>query len=167
MSRRIFTATCLVAAGLITTIADADVTVYTDRVAWEAAAESVATIGFTGFPQDTIIHDQYHASHGVLFSGGDERVQTGGEWSDFAGVRSSYRGVRVVGDEPRHAVAVEFVDETMQIVLFCQGFHPFYFSGFNSSGFSTRSLHQSLSCWSRCSAGSDPSCTRRRRCSSL
>ena len=53
--------------------AHAGVTEFTDRAEWETAVGQFATIDFTGFPQSTIITDQYQ-DLGVVFSDGNDSI---------------------------------------------------------------------------------------------
>ncbi len=53
--------------------AHAGVTEFTDRAEWETAVGQFTTIDFTGFPQGTIITDQYQ-DLGVVFSDGDDSI---------------------------------------------------------------------------------------------
>jgi Flp pilus assembly protein protease CpaA len=48
--------------------------VFHERAAWEAAVGDFVTIDFTGFPDDTVITDQY-ANQGVVFSDGNDRIR--------------------------------------------------------------------------------------------
>jgi hypothetical protein len=63
----------LLTACLTVSAAHADVFEFTDKDEWIAAVGPFTTIGFTGFPDGTLITDQY-ADLGVIFTGGTENV---------------------------------------------------------------------------------------------
>src|SRR5690554_7419632 len=77
-SQRIVVIMAIVAsAGFLPASAFGDIVKYTNRDAWFNAVggeSEVTTIDFTGFPEATIITDQYQ-SLGVTFTDGTDRVQ--------------------------------------------------------------------------------------------
>lgn len=91
----------------------ADVTIYTNRTQWQATAGSWLFIGFTGFPSNTNITNQY-AAQGVLFTDGNDHIQNSPSWSDGSGLLSTefispYGGrARLQFPELRSDIAVDF-----------------------------------------------------------
>ena len=63
----------LLPASLTVSPAHGDVTEFTDKDEWIAAVGPFTTIDFTGFPDGTLITDQY-ADLGVIFTGGTENI---------------------------------------------------------------------------------------------
>jgi MYXO-CTERM domain-containing protein len=79
----------------------ADVMQFTDKQEWIEAAGPFATVDFTGFPNLTVITDQY-ADLGIYFTGGDDRIflsQTSFP-NDGAGLDGN-DAITAVFDEPR------------------------------------------------------------------
>ncbi len=109
---------CFIVAGtfllaLNAVTARAEVTVYTSKPDWQAAALSSTFIGFTGFATDTIITNQY-ADFGVHFTDGNDFIGNGPGWSDGSGLYSTdfvspYGGrIHLAFDADLNAVAFDF-----------------------------------------------------------
>lgn len=124
------------AAACIHAAAGADVTVYTNKSQWQAAAGSSTFIGFTGYPSDTIITNQY-AAQGLLFTDGNDFIQNSPSWIDGSGLLSTeftspYGGrARLSFSQSRRDIAVEFPG-TVVIELYAGGqltFTSTYYNG--------------------------------------
>ena len=101
MNRPVITLACL--AVLFTQYAQADVVEFHERDEWEAAAGSFSTIDFTGFPDSTIITDQY-LDLGVLFTQGNDNIELSGS---FPNDGSGLDGFDDVHEDIAHLVNVE------------------------------------------------------------
>jgi MprA protease rhombosortase-interaction domain-containing protein len=87
----------------------AEVTAYEDRDEWEAVVGDFTTIDFTGFPDFTIITDQY-ADLGILFTDGSDWIRLYGDYPDGAGLEGGLGDdIEISFDAPMHWIAVDFV----------------------------------------------------------
>lgn len=127
------------AACFLSAPARADIVKYTNRDDWFNAvggASEVTTIDFTGFPEATIITDQYQ-SLGVAFTDGTDRVQ-GEDFiiypQDGWGLRGTF-DTTVEFDRPLFSMSVDYPG-SMQIDLYLNevlvGSSTFFTSGFGN-----------------------------------
>jgi MYXO-CTERM domain-containing protein len=108
-----------IVAGLSTSV-QAEVTSFEDRDEWEAVVGEFTTIDFTGFPEWTIITDQY-ADLGILFTDGSDRIRLHSDYPDGAGLEGgSSDDIELAFDIPQHWIGMEFVG-AVQIHLFTNG----------------------------------------------
>ncbi len=78
-----------------------------DREGWLDAAGRFTTIDFVGFPKNTILTDQY-IEQGLLFTDGNDRIDSGGAYvNDLWGVDGN-GDVNVVFETPQLWIAVDF-----------------------------------------------------------
>jgi len=97
----------------------ATVVEFTDKDEWGASVGSITSISFIGFPEDTVITDQY-GDDGVLFTDGNDTVLLS-DWflQDGAGLYGNgdiYLGFLT----PQAYIAVDF-PFSLRISLFSQG----------------------------------------------
>ena len=94
---------------------------FTDKAEWISAVGRFTTIGFTGFPDGTLITDQY-ADLGVLFVGGNENIflSDNGFPNDGAGLFGGGLLIAVAFDTPQAWIAVDFPGR-IQFELFSAG----------------------------------------------
>ena len=96
-----------IVAVLSATTARADVIEFTDKDEWFAAVGVVTTIDFTGFPDVTVVTDQY-ADLGVHFTDGNDLIlSAAGFLNDGWGVDGN-GDINVSFDAPVYYVAVDF-----------------------------------------------------------
>jgi hypothetical protein len=96
-----------VGVALVSSAGKADVQVFSDYEQWQAAIASYTTIGFTGFPDFTIITDQY-ADQGALFADGNDSINCCEPLifpRDGAGLEGN-DAIRIIFDHPQTAIAV-------------------------------------------------------------
>jgi hypothetical protein len=100
---------------------DGDVTVFLNRPEWEIAVGGrFTTIGFTGFPDATLITDQY-ADLGIVFTDGNDRINfSSANVLDNWGLAGNAGGITAVFDEPQLWVGVNHPGG-MKIDLFSDG----------------------------------------------
>jgi len=85
----------------------ADLVVYDDKVAWEAAVGgNFSTMDFTGFPENTIITDQY-AHLGAIFTQGGFITFTGSFEQDGWGLSSNLDEFILEFDQPMNWLAAD------------------------------------------------------------
>jgi hypothetical protein len=87
-----------------------DLIEFEDKAVWEAAVGEFTTIGFTGFPEFTIITDQY-SELGILFTDGNDSVGLGETIfpNDGAGLLGTHiTSIDVAFDVPQRWIAVDF-----------------------------------------------------------
>ncbi len=78
------------------------------RTAWMADAASFTTIDFTGFPENTIITNQYQ-DQGILFTDGTDRVFYSSSFpNDGVGLYGAIDTIHVSFLQPTHSIAVDF-----------------------------------------------------------
>jgi MYXO-CTERM domain-containing protein len=100
--------------------AAAEVIEFEDRDEWEAVVGAFTTIDFTGFPEWTIITDQY-ADLGILFTDGNDRIRHFPDFVDGAGLGGgSFDDIEVSFDIPQYWIAIDFVG-LAQFELFRDG----------------------------------------------
>jgi len=91
---------------------EAAVTTYINKSAWQSAIGQHSTITFQGYPEHTLITDQY-ASMGVLFADGNDRIRFNDSFlNDGVGLRSSdlfYGAITLTFDAPMTAVGADFL----------------------------------------------------------
>jgi len=87
----------------------AGVTEYSDKAEWESAAGSFTTIGFTGYPDDTLISDQY-AVLGVLFTDGFDFINLDNDHDTFFDGAGLYGagGIDLAFSIPMYSIALDF-----------------------------------------------------------
>ena len=113
--------------------ARADVIEFTDKDEWIAAVGAVTTIDFTGFPDLTVVTDQY-ADLGAHFTDGDDLIlSVGGFLNDGWGLGDNNGDINVSFDAPLFYVAVDFPGN-LAIELFNQGELTFTSGGFGGGG---------------------------------
>jgi len=105
------------------TAAQAVVTEFINKSAWQSAVGEHATITFQGFPEHTLITNQF-TSLGVLFADGTDRVLFNDSLlNDGIGLRSSdliYGTIRLEFSQPMTAVGSDFLGG-IDILLYNQG----------------------------------------------
>ncbi len=85
--------------------AHAGVTEFTDRAEWETAVGAFTTVNFTGFPEFTVITDQY-ADLGVFFTDANDVIRlscfqpTGRDLVAARSTTSSWRSARRSSGSP-------------------------------------------------------------------
>jgi hypothetical protein len=138
--------------------ASAAFTVYTNKQAWEAAAGATSSIYFTGYPQFTIITNQY-AGMGITFPDGDDFIRLNDAFSsDGAGLVGASDsplpqfGVHMSFDAPRNAMAFEYAGGYIQLQFLQNGQIVHSTSYYNSSfvpflGFVTDSSFDTVVAW--------------------
>ncbi len=94
---------------------------FTDKDEWIAAVGRFTTIDFTGFPDGTLITDQY-VDLGVLFVGGNENIflSDNGFPNDGAGLFGGALPIAVAFDTPQAWIGVDFPG-LIQFELFSAG----------------------------------------------
>jgi hypothetical protein len=113
------------------------VTAITNRSQWLSTVGSHTYIGFTEFPEFTIITDQY-AENGVAFTDGNDFIFTSSSFpSDGAGLVGAdplFGTISMAFVESRFALAFEFTG-TMQVALYANATllytSSIYVGGFN------------------------------------
>lgn len=111
----------LVLGAFLARAGSADVVETEDREGWFGAAGPVTTIGFTGFPENTIIANQY-AKLGVLFTDGNDQVLCC-DYTSFPqdGVGLDGNGpIHLVFSDPQRWIAADFPG-ALSFQLFSQG----------------------------------------------
>jgi hypothetical protein len=101
---------CLVAIATMTSTSAADVEIYYDKADWEAAVGAYTTIDFTGFPEGTLITDQY-ADLGVLFTDGNDFIDLNDTAfpNDGAGLLGNmFDDIELAFDQPTSWLGLEF-----------------------------------------------------------
>jgi uncharacterized protein (TIGR03382 family) len=99
--------------------AGASVIEFTDRDAWFDAVGSVTTIGFTEYPNGTLVMDQYE-EQGVLFTDGLDTIFTDDSFiNDGAGLDGN-GFIELTFLSPQFYIAVDF-PIALRISLFRQG----------------------------------------------
>ncbi len=96
---------------IITTASYADVIELEDKFAWESAVGDFTTIDFTGFPEYTVITDQY-SDQGVMFTDGDDYIYI----NEFLFLNDTYGlsgsiddgPISVEFDHPQYWIAVDY-----------------------------------------------------------
>ncbi len=117
-------------AWLATGPAHGGVEVFTDKEQWIASVGSFSTVDFTGFPQTTVITNQY-SQLGILFTGGNDTVNLSDTlYLDGAGLDGN-GDVEVAFDEPQAWVGVDYPG-AMRIQLFSSGNLVFASEDYNS-----------------------------------
>ncbi|MDY7109327.1 MAG: hypothetical protein SYC29_11895 [Planctomycetota bacterium] len=123
-------AMALLATGICAAITRAEIVEYDEKDEWEAAAGSWSTADFTGFPDDTLITEQY-AYLGVHFVDGWDFVVLGnGFINDGAGLDGN-QVIDLVFDAPMYSIAADFPG-TLTIDLYYEGdffYRSNYFGG--------------------------------------
>jgi hypothetical protein len=93
---------------------------YTSKSAWMNAAGEYTTLNFAGFPEYTVLTDQY-SQVGVTFSDGiDLIVYDSGFLNDGAGLYGAIDSITVQFSQPINLVAVDFPGG-VQMILYYQG----------------------------------------------
>ncbi len=88
--------------------AHAGVAEFTDRAEWEAAVGVFTTIDFTGWPEFTVITDQYQ-DLGVLFSDGNDRTLFSNAFqNDGVGLGGTVDDIELSFDAPQLWMAVNY-----------------------------------------------------------
>jgi hypothetical protein len=96
------------------------VTEYIDPDAWGDAAGPFTTIDFTGFPDGTIIVEQY-ADQGIHFTDGIDVIHHVAAYvNDGQGLIGAFDEIAVAFDQPMYTIAVDFPG-FVQFELFDQG----------------------------------------------
>jgi hypothetical protein len=81
---------------------------YNNKSAWQAAAGSHSTINFTGYPQATLITNQY-SNLGVAFTDGIDLIHLSGSFvNDGAGLNGAIDEIEVTFSQPMSSIAIEF-----------------------------------------------------------
>ena len=114
--------------------AQAGVTEFSDRAEWEAAVGQFTTIDFTGFPEFTIITDQYQDS-GVLFTDGNDSIvfNEGSFLNDGVGLRGGlFDDIELSFSTPQGWIGVDFPGG-VRVLLFSGG-ELIHFSSIFSAG---------------------------------
>ncbi len=97
--------------------AHAGVTEFTDMAEWEAAVGVFTTIDFTGWPEFTIITDQYQ-DLGVLFSDGNDTILFSNAFqNDGVGLGGTVDDIELSFDAPQLWIAVNYPGN-IQLELF-------------------------------------------------
>ena len=106
--------------GLSGIAAQADVIEFTDKDEWFTAVGEVTTIEFTGFPNGTLITDQYE-DLGVLFTGGADFIwQNEGAFPNDGWGINGQSDIELSFQFPQAWIAVEFPG-FMRLDLFAEG----------------------------------------------
>ncbi len=90
--------------------AHAGVTEFTDRAEWEAAVGAFTTVNFTGFPEFTVITDQY-ADLGVFFTDANDVIRLSDNLfpTDGAGLGGgAFDDIELSFDAPQLWIALEY-----------------------------------------------------------
>ncbi len=94
----------------------ADVTLYGVQSEWEQDVGAFTFIDFTGFPEYTIITEQY-SDLGIHFTDGTDEIALGSAYSDGAGLfggsfllPTMNHAINLKFDEPIHAIAADIGD---------------------------------------------------------
>ncbi len=120
------------AYGAVAVMTQAVVVEFTDKDEWLVAVGPVTTVGFTEFPDNTFITDQYE-SLGVLFSDGVHQIACcGGFPEDGAGLYG-FPAIHMVFESPQAYLAADFPC-ILQIELFSGGELVYQSGVFGSSG---------------------------------
>jgi len=109
----------ILGTGLCSTIANAEVTRYINKLNWQTAIGSHVAVTFQGFEKHTVITEQY-SSLGVLFGDGNDAIRMSPSLlNDGVGLSSNdsiYGIITMQFTQPIHAVACEFLgDIDMQL----------------------------------------------------
>jgi len=96
------------------------VTEFTDRAEWETAVGVLTTIDFSGWPEFTVITDQYQ-DLGVLFSDGNDTILFSNAFqNDGVGLGGTVDDIELSFDAPQLWIAVDFPG-LVQFELFHNG----------------------------------------------
>lgn len=120
------------AYGAAAVMAQAVVVEFTDKNEWLASVGPVTTIGFTEFPDNTFITDQYE-SLGVLFSDGVHQIACCGGFPEDGSGLYGFPAIHLVFESPQAYLAADFPG-VLQIELFSGGELVYQSGVFGSSG---------------------------------
>jgi len=133
---RTFTTITLSAVFILNASLLADVTEFDEDFAgWQNAAGDFTFIGFTEYPQGTILTDQY-ADLGIVFPEANAAVIESDSFEDGQGIfrdtPSGFDNIWVEFDQPITAIAVDFPG-LIQFELFSNGNSIYLSNAFNDS----------------------------------
>ena len=111
----------------------ASVTVITNKAQWLSTVGAHERIGFTEYPNSTVITNQY-SDLGITFTDGDDVIQTDPSYTtDGVGLLSIPGTVTMSFSSPMYAIAFEFTD-ILTLKLY-DGGELFYSSPWQFAGF--------------------------------